>query len=79
MFDKCGCLEADRVRYATRTLEGATLMWWNTQIQILGLEVVNETTCDDYKELLREVYCPRDEVQKLEPKYNNLKMQGLDI
>ncbi|XP_035837010.1 uncharacterized protein LOC110893395 [Helianthus annuus] len=31
------------------------------------------TTWDDFKELMREEYCPRDEIQKLENEYYNLK------
>ena len=79
VFDKCGCPEADKVRYATGTLEGEALTWWNTQVQILGVYMANGTPWNEFKELLTEVYCPRDEVQKLEHEYNNLQMQGADI
>ncbi|KAJ0470202.1 putative retrotransposon gag domain-containing protein [Helianthus annuus] len=46
---------------------------------MLGIEMANATTWDDFKELMREEYCPRDEVQKLENEYYNLKMVGSEI
>ncbi|XP_035832659.1 uncharacterized protein LOC118481323 [Helianthus annuus] len=38
--------------------------------------MANATTWDDFKELMREEYCPRDEIQKLENEYYDLKMEG---
>ncbi|XP_022032453.1 uncharacterized protein LOC110933543 [Helianthus annuus] len=46
---------------------------------MLGIEVANATTWDDFKELIREEYCPRDEIQKLENEYYDLKMVGSEI
>ena len=73
---KCICLDANKVMYATGTLEGAALTWWNTQVHMLGLDVANATPWDDFKELMREEYCPWEEIQKLETKYYNFKMTG---
>ncbi|KAJ0443538.1 putative retrotransposon gag domain-containing protein [Helianthus annuus] len=41
--------------------------------------MANAATWDDFKELIREEYCPRDEIQKLENEYYNLKMEGSEI
>ncbi|XP_021979737.1 uncharacterized protein LOC110875851 [Helianthus annuus] len=41
--------------------------------------MANATTWDDFKELIREEYYPRDEIQKLENEYYNLKMLGSEI
>ncbi|KAJ0539214.1 putative retrotransposon gag domain-containing protein [Helianthus annuus] len=79
VFDMCNCPAGDRVKYATGTLEDGALTWWNAQVQLLGIEVANATTWDDFKELIREEYCPRDEIQKLENEYYDLKMVGLEI
>ena len=40
---KCNCPAADKVKYATGTLEGTALTWLNTQVQMLGLDVANAT------------------------------------
>ncbi|MFS7968464.1 putative transcription factor interactor and regulator CCHC(Zn) family [Helianthus anomalus] len=46
---------------------------------MLGIEMANATTWDNFKQLMREEYCPRDEVQKWENGYYNLKMEGSEI
>ena len=46
---------------------------------MLGVDVANATPWNDFKELSREEYCPRDEIQKLETEYHNLKMIGFEI
>ncbi|KAJ0840577.1 putative retrotransposon gag domain-containing protein [Helianthus annuus] len=79
MFAMCNCPEGDRVKYATGTLEDGALTWWNAQVQMLGIEMANATTWDDFKELMPEEYCPRDEIQKLENEYYDLKMEGSEI
>ncbi|XP_021985184.1 uncharacterized protein LOC110881132 [Helianthus annuus] len=76
VFAMCNCLARDRVKFASGTLEDGALTWWNAQVQMLGIEMANATTRDDFKELMREEYCPRDEIQKLENEYYNLKMAG---
>ena len=43
VFEMCECPEARRVKYATGTLEGIALTWWNAQVQILGLAAANAT------------------------------------
>ena len=79
VFAICNCPAGDRVKYATGTLEDGALTWWNTQVQMLGIYMANAITWDDFKELRREEYCPRDEIQKLENEYYNLKMEGSEI
>ncbi|XP_022019754.1 homeobox protein 2-like [Helianthus annuus] len=75
----CNCPVGDRVKYATGTFEDSALTWWNAQVQLLGIDVANATTWDDFKELIRKVFCPRDEIQKQENEYYDLKMVGSEI
>ena len=79
VFAMCNCPQAVRVKFATGTLEGATLTWWNAQVQILGVDMANATTWEEFKDLMKEEYCSRDEIQKLETGYFNLKMVGLKL
>ena len=79
VFAMCNCPVGDRVKYAAGTLEDGALTWWNAQVQLLGIEAANATTWDDFKELIREEYCPRDEIQKLENEYDDLKTVGSEI
>ncbi|XP_022031918.1 uncharacterized protein LOC110932978 [Helianthus annuus] len=79
VFAMCNCPEGDRVKFASGTLEEGALTWWNAHVQMLGIEMANATTWDDFKEPIREENCPRDEIQKLENEYYNLKMEGSEI
>ncbi|XP_022003343.1 uncharacterized protein LOC110900785 [Helianthus annuus] len=78
-FAMCNYPARDRVKFATGTLEDGALTWWNAQVQMLGIDMVNATPWDKFKELMWEEYCPRDQIQKLENKYYNLKMVGSEI
>ena len=62
MFTKCKCLLTDRVGYATSTLEGQALTWWNSQVQILGLDDANAMAWEEFKGLQQEQSCPRNEL-----------------
>ncbi|KAJ0789056.1 putative retrotransposon gag domain-containing protein [Helianthus annuus] len=79
VFAICNCPAGDMVKYAAGTLADGALTWWNAQVQLLGIEAANATTWDDFKELIREEYCPRDEIQKLENEYYDLKMVGSEV
>ncbi|KAJ0916702.1 putative retrotransposon gag domain-containing protein [Helianthus annuus] len=79
VFEMCECPEARRVKYATGTLEGLALTWWNAQVQMLGLVAANATPWENFKEMIREEYCSRDDIHKLEDEFYNLKMSGSEI
>ncbi|KAK9069702.1 hypothetical protein SSX86_011606 [Deinandra increscens subsp. villosa] len=78
-FEMCNCPEASKVKFATGTLEGPALTWWNTEVQMQGNEEANAMPWDEFKELLQEEYCPWDEIQKLKTELYNLKMEGSEI
>ncbi|MFS7942029.1 putative retrotransposon gag domain-containing protein [Helianthus anomalus] len=79
LFEMCECPEARRVKYATGTLEGIALTWWNAQVQMLRLAAANATPWNDFKELIKREYCTRDDIHKLEVEFFNLKMTGSEI
>ncbi|KAJ0621611.1 putative nucleotidyltransferase, Ribonuclease H [Helianthus annuus] len=79
VFEMCDCPEDRKVKYATGTLEGAALTWWKAQVQLLGLAAANATPWNGFKELIREEYCSRDDIHKLEVEFFNLKMTGSEI
>ncbi|KAD3640173.1 hypothetical protein E3N88_29396 [Mikania micrantha] len=73
------CSDENRVKYATGTLEGPALTWWNTHVQTFGLETANSIPWDNFTRMLHEEYCPRDEIRKLEEKFWVHKMVGSEI
>ncbi|KAI3797375.1 hypothetical protein L1987_32631 [Smallanthus sonchifolius] len=66
VFAMCNCPQANQVKYASGTLEGPALTWWNSQVQMLGLDMANTLSWEEFETMLREEYCARDEIQKLE-------------
>ncbi|KAI3784118.1 hypothetical protein L1987_43211 [Smallanthus sonchifolius] len=70
---------ANQVKFVAGTLEGPTLTWWNAQVQMLGLAMANGLPWEEFKIMMKEEYCPRDEIQKLEGEFWNLKMEGSKI
>ncbi|KAJ0548050.1 putative transcription factor interactor and regulator CCHC(Zn) family [Helianthus annuus] len=79
VFAVCECPPANWVKFATGTLEGSALSWWKAQIQMLGLETANATAWEDFKDMIKEEYCHRDDIHKLEDEYYGLKMVGSEI
>ncbi|KAJ0435005.1 putative transcription factor interactor and regulator CCHC(Zn) family [Helianthus annuus] len=79
VFAVCECPPANWVKFATGTLEGNALSWWKAQIQMFGLETANATAWEDFKDMIKEEYCHRDDIHKLENEYYELKMVGSEI
>ena len=79
VFSIAECSDENRVKYATGTLEGPALTWWNTHVQTLGLDTANSIPWDNFTRMLHEEYCPRDEIRKLEEEFWVHKMVGSEI
>ncbi|GKD02648.1 putative reverse transcriptase domain-containing protein, partial [Tanacetum coccineum] len=66
-----GCAIENQVKFATCTLLGAALTWWNCQIRTLGPEAY-AMTCEVLKKKMTDKYCPQGEIKKLEIELWNL-------
>nr|GEX02278.1 putative reverse transcriptase domain-containing protein [Tanacetum cinerariifolium] len=55
------CNERDKVKFATATLQGRVLTWWNGRIASMGIDAVNGTDIDGYTNRFHELalLCPR--------------------
>ncbi|GJY48078.1 reverse transcriptase domain-containing protein [Tanacetum coccineum] len=73
------CADADKVEYATCLLQGRALTWWNTQVQTCRCDAANRLTWGNFKSLLTEEYCRKDEVKKLEYEFCNHQMFGTEV
>ncbi|GJV50415.1 putative reverse transcriptase domain-containing protein [Tanacetum coccineum] len=76
VFDNCGCTTNQRVRYAASCFVNKALTWWNTQVQARGREAAIGMSWNDFKALLVEEFCPRNEIEKLENEFWNHTMVG---
>ncbi|GJW15844.1 putative reverse transcriptase domain-containing protein [Tanacetum coccineum] len=72
VFHISGCAIENQVKFATCTLLGAALTWWNGQIRTLGPEAYS-MTWEVLKKKMTNKYCPQGEIKKLEIELWNLK------
>ncbi|KAJ9552775.1 hypothetical protein OSB04_016820 [Centaurea solstitialis] len=73
------CTERNKVEYAACLLQGRALTWWNTQVQTRGREATGQISWEDFKKMLKEEFCPRSEIQKLEAELWHHEMKGNDV
>ncbi|GJT31981.1 putative reverse transcriptase domain-containing protein [Tanacetum coccineum] len=78
VFNISGCAIENQVKFATCTLLGAALTWWNSQIRTLGPDAYSMTR-EVLKKKITDKYCPQGEVKKLEIELWNLKVKGNDV
>nr|GEV07532.1 putative reverse transcriptase domain-containing protein [Tanacetum cinerariifolium] len=69
----------ERVKFASCTLQGSALTWWNSHMRAVGQDVAYAMPWAALKRMITDKYCPRGEIQKLESEYWNLKVKGLDL
>ncbi|GKE09894.1 putative reverse transcriptase domain-containing protein [Tanacetum coccineum] len=72
VFNISGCAIENQVKFATCTLLGAALTWWNGQIRTLGPEAYS-MTWEVLKKKMTDKYCPQGEIKRLEIEFWNLK------
>ncbi|GJV95597.1 reverse transcriptase domain-containing protein [Tanacetum coccineum] len=74
--DMSGCGDSQKVKYIAGSFVGKALTWWNSQIRTLGREVTVGMSWDNFKLLMREEFCPSNEMQKLETELWNHTIVG---
>nr|GEV07839.1 reverse transcriptase domain-containing protein [Tanacetum cinerariifolium] len=78
MQAECGCAIENQVKFATCTMLGAALTWWNGQIRTLVPDAYI-MTWEILKKKMTDKYCRQGEIKKLEIKLWNLKVKGNDV
>ncbi|GJW48136.1 reverse transcriptase domain-containing protein [Tanacetum coccineum] len=78
VFNISGCAIENQVKFATCTLLGAALTWWNGQIRSLGPDAYS-MTWEVLKKKMTNKYCSQGEIKKLEIELWNLKVKGNDV
>ncbi|GKD87424.1 putative reverse transcriptase domain-containing protein [Tanacetum coccineum] len=79
VFHISNCPEVYQVKYATCTLLDSALTWWNSHKRTIGVDVAFAMTWRDLMKLMTEVYCPRNEIQKMETELWNLTVKNNDL
>ncbi|GJZ82105.1 reverse transcriptase domain-containing protein [Tanacetum coccineum] len=69
----------NQIKFATCTLLGNALTWWNAHVRTVGHDVAYAVTWTNLKKMMTDKYCPRGEIKKLEVEMWNLKVKGTDV
>ncbi|GJW09736.1 putative reverse transcriptase domain-containing protein [Tanacetum coccineum] len=72
------CTVENQIKFASCTLLGSALMWWNSHVKTVGHDVAYAMTWTNLKKKMTDKYCPRSEVKKLEGEMWNLKVKESD-
>ncbi|GKD31980.1 reverse transcriptase domain-containing protein [Tanacetum coccineum] len=79
VFRISNCTVENQVKFATCTLMGAALTWWNLHVRTVSNEVAYTMTWADLKKKMTTKYCPRNEIKKIKTEIWNLKVKGTDV
>ncbi|GJW36045.1 putative reverse transcriptase domain-containing protein [Tanacetum coccineum] len=79
VFHISNCPERYQVKYATCTLLDSALTWWNSHKRTIGTDVAYALSWRELLKLMTEVYCPRNEIQKMETELWNLSVKNNDM
>ncbi|GKD11891.1 putative reverse transcriptase domain-containing protein [Tanacetum coccineum] len=79
IFHISDCAESCQVKYATCTLQGEALTWWNSYVKTTNLEVAYAIGWKELKEMLIKEYCPSHEIHNMEAELWNLTVDGSDV
>ncbi|GJY14370.1 reverse transcriptase domain-containing protein [Tanacetum coccineum] len=73
------CTVTCQIKFATCTLQGNALTWWNSYVKTVSHEVAYGMTWKTLNKMMIDKYCPRGEIKKLEIELWNLKVKGIDV
>nr|GEZ78806.1 putative reverse transcriptase domain-containing protein [Tanacetum cinerariifolium] len=79
VFHISGCAIDNQVKFATCTLLGAALTWWNGHVKTLGHDSAYAMTWGTLKKKLMDKYYPNGKIKKLKIKLWNLRVKENDV
>ncbi|GJX21391.1 putative reverse transcriptase domain-containing protein [Tanacetum coccineum] len=79
VFHISNCTVTCQVKFATCTLQGNALTWWNSHVRTVKHDVAFAISWKTLKKMMTDKYYPRGEIKKLETKMWNLKVKGTDV
>ncbi|GJT15579.1 putative reverse transcriptase domain-containing protein [Tanacetum coccineum] len=79
IFHISKCANEDKVKYEACTLQGRALTWWNGYVHSLRIDAANQIPWTEFKKMMTDEYCPKNELQRMEQELWNLTVKGDDI
>ncbi|GJR88401.1 putative reverse transcriptase domain-containing protein [Tanacetum coccineum] len=71
------CAITSQVKFASCTLQGSALTWWNSHVRAVGQDVAYTMPWTALKRMITDKYCPRGEIKKLESEYWNQRKESV--
>ncbi|GKC79323.1 putative reverse transcriptase domain-containing protein [Tanacetum coccineum] len=66
---RSNCAITSQVKYASCTLQGSALTWWNSHVRAVGQDVAYAMPWTALKRMIIDKYYPRGEIKNLESEY----------
>ncbi|GJR98524.1 hypothetical protein Tco_0270698 [Tanacetum coccineum] len=79
VFHISNCTVENQVKFATCTLIGVALTWWNSHVKTVGHDAAYGMPWKTLIKMMTDKYCPHSEIKKLEIEISNLKVKGIDV
>ncbi|GJS75138.1 putative reverse transcriptase domain-containing protein [Tanacetum coccineum] len=79
VFHISNCPPRYQVKYSLCTLLDGALTWWNSHKRAVGVDAAYSMTWKALMKLMTEVYCLRNEIQKMEMGLWNLTVKGNNL
>ncbi|GJT32552.1 putative reverse transcriptase domain-containing protein [Tanacetum coccineum] len=79
VFRISNCTVENQVKFATCTLMGIALTWWNSHARTMTNEVAYAMTWTDLKKKMTTKYCPRNEIKDGGQKCGKYKVTRHDV
>ena len=75
VIERSHCTYDDRIHYASGMFKDDALSWWNQEV---ALGRTQNLSWVEFKDLVKEKFCPPYELQNLTIEFVHLKMEGAD-
>ncbi|GJR30693.1 reverse transcriptase domain-containing protein [Tanacetum coccineum] len=79
VFHISNCPKRYQVKYATYTLLDSALTWWNSHKRTIKIDAAYALSWRELLKMMTEVYCLRNEIQKMESELWNLSVKNNDM
>ncbi|GKC25289.1 reverse transcriptase domain-containing protein [Tanacetum coccineum] len=79
VFHISNCVVENQVKFATCTLLGVALTWWNSHVKTVGHDATYIMPWKTLMKMMTVKWFPRSEIKNLEIEIWNLKVKGTDV
>nr|GEV90401.1 hypothetical protein [Tanacetum cinerariifolium] len=79
VFRISNCTVENQIKFATCTLLGSALTWWNSHVMTIGHDVAYAMTWTNLRKKMTDKYCPRGEIKNLKGELWNLRVKSNDV